>query len=233
MPIPNTPKPTYPNVPMAPGVPNVLRQVGAVQNTIVQLVADVGIIANLFSTPQWGLFTAAGASAFANAPGNLLGAILSVLTGATGPSVGEVEYRVDYQISTAPQEQGAFMSYNKVSTPFAGRVTYLVGGTQAQRNAFLQTVASMQQSLTLYSLVMPEITYASCNVTHYDFRRAARNGLTLLAVDIWVEEVRVVGSPQFSNTAQPQGANQVNTGSVQPQQPTPAQATAATTGKLQ
>lgn len=233
MPIPNTPKPAYPSVPQAPGVPPVLRQIGAIQNTVVLLAADAAQIVSLFAGPQWGLFTTNGAPAF-NVPGLTIGIggftvpIPGIIAGGSGQSVGEVEYRLDHQISTAPQEGGAFLSYNKVSTPFAGRVTYIVSGTQAQRNAFLQAVAAMQKSLTLLTLTMPEISYPSCNVVHHDFRRTARNGVTMFSVDIWVEEVRVTGTAAFSNTQTPSGANQVNGGTVQPQTPTPTQQSGVT-----
>lgn len=239
MPIPVTPKPTYPNVPMAPGVPPLLRQIGAVQNTVVLLAADAAEIIGLFSGPQWGLFTAGGAPAF-NVPGasinvslgglNATVPIPNVLAGGSGQSVGDMEFRLDYQIATAPQEQGAFVSYNKVSNPFGGRVTYIVSGTETQRGAFLAQVLAVQQSLVLLTLTMPEYSYPSCNVVHHGFRRSAQNGVTMFAVDIWVEEVRVTGAAAFSNTALPSGAAQVNDGTVQPQPPTPAQTSAVPAG---
>jgi hypothetical protein len=222
MPIPVTPKPTYPNVPQAPGVPSVLRRVGQVQNNVVLLAGDVVGILNLFTGPQWGLFTSTGAPAFGSVSGTILGT-LGRLAGLGGQSVGEVDFRNGYRISTAPQEQGAFMSYNKVNDPFQGRVTYIVSGLQGQRSAFLSAVSAAIASLDLYSLVMPEHTYPSCNITHYDLRRSAQNGITMFGVDIWVEEVRIAGSPQFSNTASASGADPVNGGTVQPQTPSQAQ----------
>jgi hypothetical protein len=132
-----------------------------------------------------------------------------------------LDFRQNYRISTAPQEQGAFLSYNKVQDPFDGRVTFLVGGTQGQRAAFLSTVAALAASMNLYALVMPEVTYPSVNVTHYDFRRTSRSGVSLLAVDVWVEQVRVTGTTAYSNTntATPSGADPVNGGNVQPLSP--------------
>lgn len=237
MAIPITPKPQYPNVPIAPGVPPVLRQIGAIQNTIVTLVSDVARIVSLFGGPQWGLFTATGAPAFGSTTASVnIGPVtlavptaLAPILGGTGQSVAGIEFRLDYQISTAPQEGGAFLSYNKVSTPFAARVTYNVSGTESQRAAFLQAVAAQQQSLSLLTLVMPEVRSVSgCNVTHYDFRRTAQNGVTMFAVDVWVEEVRVTGTAAYSNTQLPSGANQVNGGTVQPQTPTPFQQSGVT-----
>ena len=117
--IPNTPKPAYPNVPQAPGVPTLLRQIGTVQNDIVLVVADALIIANLFQTPQWGLFNPDGTGAFAaTSPFSSLSGVVAAIVQVLGPggrSVGDMEYRQENRISTAPQEDGAFMSYNAVA----------------------------------------------------------------------------------------------------------------------
>lgn len=226
MAIPITPKPQFPNVPLAPGVPPIPR-LSNVQNNVVLLAADAASVLALFIGPQWGLFLN-GQPAFQSIPGigGILGGAVNALAsllGASSLSVGQLEYRLDYRISTAPQEQGAFLSYNKVSTPFQGKVTYILGGIAAARGAFLTAVQNYQASLTLLSLTMPEKTYPSCNIVHHDFRRTARNGVSMLLVDIWVEEVRITGTMAFSNTATPAGANPVNGGTVQPQPATPAQ----------
>ena len=244
MAIPITPKPPYPNVPQTAGVPPVLRQIGAVQNTIVTLAADAAQLINLFSGPQWGLFTADGTPAF-SVPGTSIsvqigGASLSAsvpgalsrILGVVGSSTGDVEFQLDHQISTAPQEQGAFMSYNKVSSPYRSRVTYIVSGLQSQRGAFLAQVLAVQNApasdQSLLTLIMPEISYPSCNVVHHSYRRSSRNGVTMIAVDVWVEQVRVTGTAAYSNTTLPSGANQQNDGTVQAQPPTPTQQSGVT-----
>jgi hypothetical protein len=214
MPIPVTEKPQFPSVPQAPGVPPVLRQIGAVQNDTVLLVTDAAQVLALFASPQWGIFSSGGAPAI------------------TADTVLDVEYRQENRISTAPQEQGSFLSYNKVSDPFTARVTFAQGDSAAERSAFLNQILAVQASLDLFSLVTPEITYPSVNVTHHDYRRTSIRGVTLLVVDVWVEQVRVTGTSQFSNTAQPGGANQVNGGTVQPQAPTASQQAAFPAGGL-
>ena len=240
MPLPITPKPPYPNVPAAPGVPTLAGPV-QVQNTAVLLVADAANVVRLFTGPRWGLFTQSGAPAFGSiASGNSSALIqvvttLAQLTGIAGQSVTELEYRVDHRISTALQEQGAFLSYNKVSTPFQGRVTYAVSGLDFVRTAFLTAVANLQGGaggLTLLNLVMPDYSYPSCNVIHHDFRRSAKSGISMLLVDIWVEEVRVTGTAAYSNTATPSAANTTNGGTVQTSVPTAAQQAAGPAGGL-
>jgi hypothetical protein len=198
------------------------RQSGLVsfQNNAVLLVSDAFSVINLFSGPQWGLFTQNGQPAFQT---QQTAGIFQTVLNALGPggqgggqSVDSVDYSLDYRVSTAPQTNSSFMSYNKVSSPFDGKVTYNVSGTEAQRNTFLGLVRSAEASLTLFDLVMPEITYTSCNVIHHSFRRTAEHGLTMIVVDVWVEEIRVTGTTQFSNTTAPSGANPQSVGQVQP-----------------
>ena len=218
MPMPIIPLPAFPDVPIALGVPAVLRPVGALASVsigVALLIADdLGDFA-LAQPTQWGLFDDSGAPVI------------------VADSVAEVEFRKEDRIATAPQEQGAFMSYNKVAMPFAGRVSYVQATSAAARAAFLQNVLDAEASLDLYTLVMPEFSYASVNVVHHDFRRIARRGVSMLVVDVWIEEVRVTGNAQFTNSAQsPQGARTVQDGQVQggidgevPQPGGPAQAT--------
>lgn len=196
--------PRYPNVPMAPGVPPLLRQVGQIQNVTTLLAADAGRFINMFAPPQWGIF-------------------LDGAPAITGDNVIDLTFRNDFRITTAPQEQGAFVSYNKVSDPFDGRVTFTQGGTIAERTAFLAQAQAALLSLGLYSLVMPEFTFPNVNVVHYDFRRAVERGATLLIVEVWVEQVRVTGTAAFSNTVAPAAADPKNGGTVQAQPPTPSQ----------
>lgn len=243
MPIPVTPKPQYPNVPNLPGVPTIPRQPGivAAQNDVVLLASDALAVLDLFAS-RWGLFTQGGSSAFSFLPdvpslgglASIAGAALRLL-GAGGQSVLEVDYRNDTRIATAPQEQGAFLSYNKVATPFNGRVTYAVGGMEAQRSAFLQAAQDLQngsRALELLNLVMPEYTYFNVNVVHVDFRREARRGISLIVVDVWVEEVRLTGTAAFTSTQTPSGSSPVNGGTVQSMVPTSVQSNSLPTGAI-
>lgn len=235
MAIPNTSKPIYPNIPQSPGVPTVLRTVDNVQNTAVLLTSDAQIIANAFNIPQWGLFNSSGQPAFQLQDYGIIQQVLTASNGGNGQSVGDLEFRADNRIATAPQEEGAFLSYNKVSTPFSGRVTYIISGSESQRAQFLAQVASAKAATppatnAILSLVMPEYAYPSCTVTHYDFRRTARNGVSMFAVDIWVEEVRITGTSAYSNTAAPSGASPINIGTVQPQDATPSETNAVPAG---
>ena len=198
MALPITPKPQYPNVPNARGVPSVFRRIGQINSTVVLLLADAKKILNMFAGPKWGLFTQ------------------GVAPPILPDSVIKVSYRGEAKVATAPLEQGAFYSYNKVQEPFAARVIFAIGGFPSHRQAFLKACEGAKQSLGLYDLVMPDGVKKNVNVIHYDFERSAMSGLSLMTVDVWVQEIRLAGAPAFSNTAAPSGANPQTTGAVAP-----------------
>lgn len=221
MPLPITPVPPFPNVPALPGVPTLPGPLSSVQNNIVLVTSDVNTVLNILNQPpQWGIFNSDGSPAF----GAVAEGFATIL--APSQSIAEEEFRLDHRISTAPQEQGAFLSYNKVSTPFQAKVSYVVSGTSAQRGIFLAQVLAVQNQINFFTLVMPEYQYPSCDVVHHDYRRDARRGVSMFIVDIWVEQVRVSGTAAYSNTQNPASANPVNGGTVQPQTPTAAQSSA-------
>ncbi len=153
-------------------------------------------------------------------------------------SILKVEYKASARISNAPQEEGAFQAYNKVQAPYQARVTMTKGGDESTRASFLEALDSAKQSLSLYSIVMPETQFVNANLTGYGFTRTARNGVTLLTVEAIFEEVRQASAPTFTNTTgggsaakspvvvpkKPTGADPVNAGNQQPVVPTAAQA---------
>ena len=196
----------FPNVPRAPGVPQLLRDVtAALTTTPVLLTADALILANLFSPGVWGLYDANGVPViYAN-------------------SIIEVSHRSENRISDAPQEEGGFASYNKVASPYDLRVTLARGGTALDRNNFLAQLSAITAALDLYDLVTPDVVYSGLNVVHFDYRRTQKQGATILIVDIWLQEVRIIANASFTNTASPGGAATVDGGVVQAQPPTPSQ----------
>lgn len=149
-----------------------------------------------FGQQQWGIFDENG------------GVILNP------DSVYGVDYAHDYRISDAPQEKGAFMSYNKVQQPWQSKVSFLVGDPRKRRQ-FLNACEQAIAKLDLVSVVTPEITYSSANLTHVGYRRIAQRGTTLILIEVWAEEVRIVGQSQLQNTASTNGAPTTNNGNVQ------------------
>ena len=112
-----------------------------------------------------------------------------------------IDYRQTWNISDYPVERGGFESYNKVYTPFETRVRFASGGSEANRTALLASIAAISGTLQLYTVVTPEAIYQSVNVKHYDYHRTATNGVGLLTVDLWLEEVRETVSETSTTTA--------------------------------
>lgn len=213
----------FPVVPIAPGVPPLLRDPNAViPAALTLLVADALTILGGFGQAQWGLFK------------NSVPVIVS-------DNVVSFDFKREWTVSDYPLEQGAFESYDKVAVPFDVRLRFSMGGSDADRQAFLDSIDAAANTLDLFDAVMPEKVYPSVNVTHYDYRRTATNGLGLLVVDAWCIQVRVTaqaaftsaqqnngtgvtsqnsmvgtGAFQAGNTQSPSGADPIGIGNVQP-----------------
>jgi len=136
---------------------------------------------------------------------------------AVTDSVIRVDYTQDTRISTHPVEQGGFAAYNKVGTPYDARVRLVKGGTEAERKAFLDAIEQATASLDLYDVVTPEKTYTSANIQRHQYTRSAQSGVSLIAVDITLTEIRQTAQTAFSRTKAADGQDPVKVGTVQPQ----------------
>ena len=159
---------------------------------------------------QWGIFSGGG----------------EVIT---ADSVVAFDYKQEWSISDYPVERGAFESYDKVSLPFDVRLRFTAGGNAANRAALLESIAAIAGTTALFDAVTPEVVYPSVTISHYDYRRTARQGLGLLQIDVWCLQVNE-NATLSSGTAQPDGAAQVNGGSVQPTDATSTQGAAVSSG---
>lgn len=177
-----------------PGLPALPASVTVFQQATL-LIADALTLASALVRPQWGIFLAGVPVILAD-------------------NVVTLEYSQDWRLSTYPQEQGAFATYNKVAMPFSAKVRFSTGGTVQDRQAFLLSVAVIAGNLLIYDIVTPEQVYLHCNVVHYDYKRAAHD-VGLIAVDVWLEEIVLAGAATFSNTQDPTGSARVDNGLVQ------------------
>lgn len=150
------------------------------------------------SPPQWGLYNQDGSPAL------------------VASSFASLDYAHHYRISNYQQEQGAFASYNKVQQPFVAKVGFLVGGDASTRAAFLNQAEQVCASLSLVTIITPEIPYLNANPIRPSYRRTSRNGVTLIMVEIDLEEVRIISSAMLSNTASVNGAAPQQNGIQQP-----------------
>jgi hypothetical protein len=161
----------------------------------VLLVADAFLLAPTIA-PQWGIF-------------------LNGEPVVVADSVSAFSFKKSSRISKYPQEQGAFSSFNKVTVPFEPKIKFSTGGSVADKAAFIASIDAISGDLNLYTIVTPEVFYASCNVTSYDYNRAHGNA-GLLEIDVWLEQIMIAGASTFSNTKSPTDAAQSNGGLVQP-----------------
>ena len=121
-----------------------------------------------------------------------------------------------YRISNFPIEGGDFRAYNKVEEPGQYRVSISCGGSVSDRSNFLAQVAALCDSITVYDVVTPEVTYGNVNATDYDYTRTVNRGANLIVVDIMLEEIRQSATSNLTNTKDPQGQDDTQDGSVQP-----------------
>ena len=193
---------------MAFGLPPLLNQAAKFGNTAVLLVSDALQVLSLFSSkPMWGIY--------------LDGKQILI-----PDNIESIEYKQDWRVADHPMEQGAFASYNKVATPYDARVRMTKGGSDAQRQLFLDKLASIAGGLDLYTIIMPEQWYTNANIVRYDYRRTAANGVGLVSVEIWLQEIRIAAKAALSSSKAASAVPVNNGGTVQAQPATTAQTTA-------
>lgn len=191
-----------------PGVPALLTGFSASLSISTPLLSlDAFVEFSPVPSPQWGIFLGGAAVVAAD-------------------TVLSLDYKQEWVIADYPLEGGAFQTYDKVQTPYDARVRFVAGGSESNRQALLNSIAAIAGDYNLYDVVTPTAVYASCNVRHYDYHRSADRGRGMIAVDVFLSEVRVTvnaGGALASNTASPSGADAQSGGSVQPTQATSAE----------
>lgn len=129
--------------------------------------------------------------------------------------VAGIEFQSDAHISNYPQQDGAFASYNKVQIPNAFKLTFFVGGSDEARADVLDAADTAKRSLKTYIVGMPEYSFPSVNVTHFGARREARQGVKLLRLEIWGEEVRILGRSYLRQSRSSNGEPTKAQGNIQ------------------
>ena len=203
------PLPAFPDVPIALGVPQLRRAIGTastVEADVALVVADVAGLSAI--APPWGIFDSSG--------NNVL----------NPDSIIAFEYRQEWKLANYPLEGGAFASYDKVQTPYETRIQMAKGGSDAVRQSFLTTMQAVAASLSLYTVVTSDATYPNVNIGNWGYRKTSRNGVSLLTIDIFLQQINVAGIATVTQTAAPDGAAQTNGGIVQGATPTAAQSSA-------
>jgi hypothetical protein len=188
-----------PNIPIAPGIPPLLRVGGVVPRDDIPFLTE-NQVQDQRTGREWGVFRNGQ----------------QVVTPDTFVSI---DFRQGWALADYPVENGAFESYNKVDMPFDARVRFASGGSEQNRQALLQQVVAIAEDLNFYDVVTPEIIYHNCNVQHYDYRRTATNGVGLIVVELWLLEIRTVPK-RGAQVTFPSSAAPFHTGQIAPQTPT-------------
>ena len=145
-------------------------------------------------------------------------------------TVADIGYVKAYTISDYPIEDGGFASYDKVETPFEGRVRFASGGSSDVRQALLLSIEGIIGDLNFYDLVTPDRIYINANVVREEYRRTQQEaGASLLTIDVALQEVRILSGDIMNATQDPASADQQNGGTVQAQSATPTQTSLANT----
>jgi hypothetical protein len=185
------------DIPIAPGLPPLLRTAEAAAEQIFLLQEDTLTDFGLSLAPTWGVY-------------DLFGAPVVV-----ADTVTALDFHREWAIADYPIERGGFESYDKVDVPFVARVRFAAGGSAENRAALLNSVSAIAGDLNLYDIATPEKIYTSVNVQRYDFSRTAHDGVGLLQIDLWLLEVRVTAGASDGNAQSPSGDATVNGGNVQ------------------
>lgn len=187
------------NVPNVPGVPSVI--FAAASQAFQLLTGDALSLFRGAPSAPWGIY---------------LGGVQVV----QAETITSFDYKQQWSIADFPIERGSFESYNKVAIPFETGFRFASGGTDVERASMLSSIQAIAGNTVLYNVVTPDAVYIGVNISRYDYRQTATDGVGLLQVDVFASEIRQVVGIALSSTKSPSSAAQTNTG--------PVQATAAT-----
>jgi hypothetical protein len=208
----------FPDVPIASGVPSVVRSAVTSQPVNITLgVTGAALLGALQSQQQWGIFDSSN-----NQLGGVSGLSLldSLVSQPTVLSTAAVAYTRETNSANFPTEEGSFAAYNKVQTPATPVVTLALSGSSSDRTAFLNALEVACISTNLYSVVTPEIQYIGYSLDRFSYKREASKGVTMLVVEIALKEIRQVSAAFTAATPaaspqSPSSASSVNAGNVQ------------------
>ncbi|EBP6714718.1 hypothetical protein ZJ40_003147 [Salmonella enterica subsp. enterica] len=125
-----------------------------------------------------------------------------------------VEVGAEATVSTAPVEQGAYSTFNKIQRPpelhvtftvegwtaFSGAVPNLTNFSTTSRSNVLEILEKMRTTAGLYDIETPDKTWTSCDLVKYDYRTRSNNGPTLLTVTAVFQTIQKTGEVSVGST---------------------------------
>lgn len=145
---------------------------------------QIGSIISYFEKDnRWGIYDSSG-----NSLATSIGGFMGFIFGDPG-STHDTEIIAESRVSNFPVERGSFASYNKVKIPKEVVVTLCITGTEGDRKKFLDSLQKAIEGTDLYSVQTPEKNYSDYTITKYKYKRSAETGLSILFVEIWLQEI--------------------------------------------
>lgn len=188
------PRIQFPDVPLAKGVPNLVRAAGGAAQQVGAIGKIMGISGGIMGTFLGQYINAALAPQYA-----LLDDRDNKVIRPDG--FGEMEFKGEANIATAPTEAGGFQSYNKVVTPEEIPIVMICSGQGVMsREDFLKKCQEIKSSAKVMKLVTPDHVFPAVCCTSMSYRRTAREGATLLQVRMTFKEVRESGKTSYPAT---------------------------------
>lgn len=141
-----------------------------------------------------------------------------------------------YAISNAPQEDGAFMSYDKVAQPFTATLQIVCDGREQGftgdgidllepqwvkglskrkvRRDFLSALEAICKDTNLYQISTPERTWHRANIIGYSISKETTQWAYMTVCNVNFQEVRSASSTGWLKSADPSGAIKKNSGAM-------------------
>ena len=116
-----------------------------------------------------------------------------------------VMYHNESNLPMFALEQGAFDTYNKVSTPYDITVRVAKGnqlGFGADKMSdFLKAIEKILADVQLYSIITPDYTYINANLKGFDYKREMNNGAGIIVADLHFVEIMQAKTTKSTATA--------------------------------
>lgn len=175
---------------------------------LVLLTADaLTVVQQFINGAQWGVFLNGKQVVGQNVFGltGFIGSAVGSVLGVGQTSQQDLEFEQRFAITTAPQEGGAFLSYNIVQAPYRVVITFNAGGTTANRAQLRAQVEAIVGTTNLYTALTPEGPITSLAAVGMAYRRHPED-VGMLSIGVIFAQVRPVGNTQFNTTQTPNSA---------------------------
>ncbi|WP_271829162.1 phage baseplate protein [Commensalibacter communis] len=145
----------------------------------------------------------------------------------TESGVTALNYNKNFNMTTAPVEQGKTIPYNLVEQPRQGQVTYVSTGTEKQRKLFETALEKAQKEIVLFELHTAERVMQNIKITGYSVNRSSSQGTQLVQYQITFQEILVSTNMAGLENTVPFFADSRNQGQLETTSPLGSQQQAA------